>query len=416
MDRNHTALLILGIALAGFSAIPLALKADITPFTPQAPLRESSDRLKGEESRVRDEQAVPARGDSPAPKPQSPAPAFKSAAPGYPWSFPRDTGSHPEYRTEWWYYTGHLFGPKGERFGYEVTFFRSGLPSDTAGRTSAWAASDLYFAHFAVTDVDGKRFAFSDTVARGALGLAGAATDGQNVWLKDWFARLDGDAHHLNAHGEGWKIDLKAVPLKPPALHGRDGYSQKGEGAQHASNYYSYTRMRTSGTLWKEGQAIPVTGESWMDHEFSTDSLAPNEVGWDWFSVHLDNGEEFMLYRMRRIDGADDPHSGGTWVGPAGETTELPLPTYSIGETATWTSPASKITYPNRWRVRIPSKGLDVEITPVFPEQELDTSKSTGVVYWEGAVDVTGTLRGKPIRGRGYVELTGYGGSLAGRA
>jgi predicted secreted hydrolase len=180
--------------------------------------------------------------------------------------------------------------------------------------------------------------------------------------------------------------------------------------------YYSLTRMKTAGTLWRGGKPLPVTGESWMDHEFSTDSLAPDEVGWDWFSLQLDGGEEVMLYRMRRADGTTDPHSGGTWVGPKGETTSLPLSAYRIGETATWASPRSKIAYPSRWRVRVPSKGLDAEVTPVLADQELDTSKSTGVVYWEGAVDVRGTLRGRPVRGRGYAELTGYGGTLAGRA
>ncbi|MBW3624618.1 MAG: carotenoid 1,2-hydratase, partial [Armatimonadetes bacterium] len=200
------------------------------------------------------------------------------------------------------------------------------------------------------------------------------------------------------------------------ALHGQNGYSQKGTGADHASMYYSLTRMKTSGTLWRDGQPIPVTGESWMDHEFSTDSLAPDEVGWDWFSIQLANGEEFMLYRMRRADGSIDPHSSGTWVGPDGVTAHLPLTDYEIEERATWTSPDTKITYPVRWQVRIPTRGVDVEVIPVMPDQELSTEKSTGVTYWEGASDVRGTLRGQPVSGRGYVELTGYGGSLAGRA
>ena len=345
----------------------------------------------------------------------SPA-GFISARRNYPWSFPRDTGSHPAYQTEWWYYTGHLDGSNGERFGYELTFFRSGLQYPPLDRPSAWAANDLYFAHFAVTDITGRRFTSDERAARGALGLAGASTAKQDVFLKNWHARLEGNVHRLFAEGEGWRIDLRAEPVKPPALHGIDGYSQKGTGEQHASQYYSYTRMRTAGTVKNAGRAVPVTGESWMDHEFSTNSLAPDEVGWDWFSFHLANGEDLMLYRMRRRDGTADPYSGGTWVGRAGETTRLQLADYSIEELSRWTSPKTKITYPAKWRIRIPSRGLQVTVTPVLAEQELTTEKSTGVTYWEGAVEITGTLRGSPIRGRGYVELTGYGGSLAGRA
>jgi predicted secreted hydrolase len=343
-------------------------------------------------------------------------PDFKRAVPGYDWNFPRDTGSHPGYRTEWWYYTGHLDGPKGERFGYELTFFRTGLEYPPANRASKWAADDLYFAHFAVTDISGRRFDYDERAARGVLGLAGAETDGQNVWLEKWSARIVDGEHRLSAEGKGWKLDLTAIPMKPPALHGQNGYSQKGAGFGHASNYYSYTRMRTTGTLKRNGQAIPVTGESWMDHEFSTDSLAPNQVGWDWFSLQLDNGEDVMLYRMRRTDGSSDPHSGGTWVGPRGETTALTLRDYQIESRETWTSPHTKITYPARWTVNIPARGLKIEVVPVMADQELETSRSTGVTYWEGAVEVNGTLKGQPIKGRGYVELSGYGGSLAGRA
>ncbi len=358
--------------------------------------------------------------EAPAPRAMA-APAlagaagFRRAAPGYPWSFPRDTGSHPDYATEWWYYTGHLSGPRGEWYGYELTFFRAGvLPPGTA-RRSAWALSHLYLAHFAVTDPQRRRFDYDERVARGALGMAGAATDRQNVWLGRWSARLVDGTHHLEAHQDGWRLDLRATPTKPPVLQGRGGYSQKGSGAGHASQYYSYTRLRTVGTLWRQGQAIAVAGESWMDHEFSTDSLAPDEVGWDWFSLQLDTGEELMLYRLRRRDGSADPHSGGTWVARDGATTALGLDDYALEELDRWRSPKTRITYPSRWRVRVPSRGLTLEVTPILADQELVTSRSTGVTYWEGAVDARGTLRGRPVRGQGYVELTGYSGSVPGR-
>jgi predicted secreted hydrolase len=342
--------------------------------------------------------------------------AFLSARPGYVWNFPRDTGSHPGYRTEWWYYTGRLLDAKRREYGYELTFFRSGLSYPPVRYSSAWGANDLYFAHFAVVAPAYRSFDYDELASRGALGLANAATGPQNVWLKTWSARREGETHRLLAEGKGWRADLRAVPLKPPALHGLNGYSQKGAGATHASYYYSYTRMKTVGTLWRNGEAIPVTGESWMDHEFSTDSLAPDEIGWDWFSVQLSDDEEFMLYRMRRRAGGPDPHSGGSWVDPAGKTTTLRLADYGIEELNRWTSPKTKIVYPSEWSVRIPSKGLLLRLKPVMANQELVTQKSTGVTYWEGAIEATGTLKGKPVRGRGYVELTGYGDTLSGRA
>ncbi len=341
---------------------------------------------------------------------------YAAARPDYPWSFPRDTGAHPRYQTEWWYYTGHLVGPQGERFGYELTFFRYALSPQASPRASAWAMNQLYFAHFAVTDAGGRRFLFTDAAARGALGLAGASTTGQNVWLRRWFARREGNVQRLFAEGGGARLELRNTPVKPPVLHGENGYSQKGEGREHASQYTSYTRMKSAGTLTLNGAPLAVTGESWMDHEFASQSLAPNEAGWDWFSLQLATGEDVMLYRMRRQDGSTDPYSGGTWVEADGTSSRLALSDYQIEELGRWTSPRTGTTYPAKWRVALPRRGLDLTLTPLLADQELTTAKSTGVTYWEGAVDVEGTRNGQPLRGRGYVELTGYGGGLAGKA
>jgi predicted secreted hydrolase len=340
---------------------------------------------------------------------------FEFARPGYPWSFPRDTGAHPDYQTEWWYYTGHLFGPKGEAYGYELTFFRTGILPPSAKRKSAWAAHDLLFAHFAVTDPNRRQFSYDERIERGALDLASASTTSQNVHVERWFARLEGSRHHLSAEGKGWKIDLTAMPLKPLVLHGNKGFSPKGSRPGNASQYYSYTRLKTSGTLWRNGQPMTVSGESWMDHEFSSGSLDADEAGWDWFSLQLNDGEETMLYRMRRKDGSADPHSGGTWVRKSGSSVVLKQEDYTIQEMGNWTSPKTGITYPSQWKVSVPSQGLQVEIEPILADQELVTSKSTGVTYWEGAVEIRGWMRNRPVRGRGYVELTGYGKLPSGR-
>jgi predicted secreted hydrolase len=324
-------------------------------------------------------------------------------------------GAHPSYRTEWWYYTGQLTDERGRTYGYELTFFRTGLsPASPRGR-SAWAARDLLFAHFAVADVNGRRFAFDERASRAAIGLAGAEAGRQHVWVRGWSTEVRGGRHFLSASQPGWELELNADALKPPALHGQRGFSRKGAGTGHASLYYSLTRLRTWGTLRCAERPLAVTGESWMDHEFSTDSLAPDEVGWDWFGLQLSTGEELMVYRMRRRNGTLDPKSGGTWVPAQGGAAHLRAGDCPARVRSRWRSPRTGITYPQTWTLTLPRLGGSLEVTPLLPDQELRTGRSTGVTYWEGAVTVRGTLRGRSVTGRGYVELTGYGGPLLGR-
>ncbi|HSB68648.1 MAG TPA: lipocalin-like domain-containing protein [Candidatus Methylomirabilis sp.] len=332
---------------------------------------------------------------------------FRLALPGYQFSFPRDHFSHDDYRTEWWYYTGHLRTQTGERYGYQVTFFRSGL-AEAQANPSRWAAKNLYMAHFAIADIPRKSFQYFERLNRGSLGQAGASGKELRVWIGNWEASGDGTTQRLRAKEGEFGVDLALISQKPAVIHGENGISQKGEGRGHASHYYSLTRLKTEGTLTIRGKPVPVTGLSWMDHEFGSTQLDPGQVGWDWFSLQLDDGTELMLYNIRKTDGRPDPHSAGTWVGADARTVHLRQSDFSVEVLDRWQSPRDKGLYPARWRVSVQALGLDLAVTAAFPDQELDTAKSTQVIYWEGAVSAEGTARGRPVTGEGYVEMTGY--------
>jgi predicted secreted hydrolase len=343
----------------------------------------------------------------------NPAPAaFLPATAGYRYDFPRDHGSHPAYRTEWWYYTGHLQSTNGRTFGFELTFFRRGVPpEDIKTLPSKWSVKDLYLAHFAVTDITGKRFHFSEKFSREGLGKAGADESRLRVWIDDWRAEAPTEqsaAHILTAHDETHALALTLQPAKPLVTHGAAGISRKGREVGQASHYYSFTRLATTGSLTIDGERFEVSGTSWMDHEFGSAELGSDQVGWDWFSIQLEDDTELMLYRMRRKDGSSDLASSGTAVSPDGRTRHLEVTDFQIEAAATWTSPESKATYPSRWKLTFPSLDIVLDVVPRLADQELRTSRSTKVSYWEGAVTVTGTKQGKPVKGQGYVELTGY--------
>jgi len=321
--------------------------------------------------------------------------------------FPADHGPHPEFRTEWWYYTGNLESAVGRRFGFQLTFFRSALAPTMPARESAWATRQAWLAHFAVSDLGGGRFHSFERWSRGAVGLAGAQAEPFRVWVKDWTA--EGFSGHappirLTASEADLRIDLVLQPGKPPVLQGDRGLSQKGPEIGNASYYYSLTRMPVAGTVRLGGERFAVNGLAWMDREWSTSSLGRDQVGWDWFALQLSDGSDLMLYQLRRKDGSADPASSGTVVSPGGEVRHLALPDFQIAGSGVWRSPRSDARYPARWHIRIPSEKLDLEIRPVLADQELDVSFR----YWEGAVDIEGSRQGRPIRGRGYVELTGY--------
>ncbi len=348
--------------------------------------------------------AVPTAGATPA--------GFRDASTPWTFVFPRDHAAHPDFQTEWWYYTGHL-DAGDRRFGYELTFFRVGVAR--APRASAWALRDLLFAHAALTDENGHRFFFADTLVRPVLGRAGADSVRYHVWIDDWHARLDSTgAHTLFADAGTFALDLTLRPGKPPVIHGANGISHKNADPARSSHYASLTRMPTRGRVRAAGAWRAVSGISWMDHEFMTTPTSSVEQGWDWFALQLDDDRELMFYRLRRKDGSVEPFSSGTWVEPDGGARPLALADVTIEPTAFWRSPASGARYPAGWRLRVPKVGLDVTITPTVADQELRTHGVAAVTYWEGSVAVQGTRAGRPVAGRGYVELTGYAGAIPG--
>lgn len=329
--------------------------------------------------------------------------------------FPRDHGPHPEYQTEWWYYTGNLVDASGRRFGYQLTFFRRGLvpPISQTPDLSDWRANQVYFAHFALSDVTGKQFNYLERFSRGAAGLAGANGDPSfSVWLEDWSVKQTGEqTYQLLATAGNTSLNLTLTDQKATVLQGDQGFSPKGSEIGNASMYYSQTRLATTGEIVLDDNPFAVTGSSWMDHEFSTSALSTGQVGWDWFSMQFDDGSELMLFNLRREDGTRDAFSAGTWIGADGKTRALSRDDFDIFPIAEWKSPHSGATYPSGWQVSVPSQGLEFTVRPLLADQELNLS----FTYWEGAVSIQGSRDRLPVTGYGYVELTGYAKSMQGQ-
>ena len=327
---------------------------------------------------------------------------------------PRDHGAHPEVQTEWWYLTANLTGTDGNRYGVQVTFFRSGLDaSPPQPDSSPLRARQALAAHLAVVDVERGAFRHAERVRRADGGFAGFATDDLGVWLGDWQLERRADDTLVAAASDrasGIGVELEYRPAKPLVRQGIDGYSQKGSDPGNASAYLSWTRLEVSGRLVLDGREVEVSGAGWFDHEWGTSQLGDGVAGWDWFSLRLDDGSELMVYRLRREDGSPDPYSSGTFVRPDGTTRRLAADEVVLEPTGSWTSTETGGSYPSGWRIGVPSEGLDLNVEPLLPSAELDGRSSTGVVYWEGPVAVTGSHTGE-----GYTELTGYAGSLAGR-
>lgn len=327
-------------------------------------------------------------------------------------SFPHDHGPHPDFQTEWWYYTGNVQDESGARFGYQLTFFRRAVTPTMPGRASDWATNQIYFAHFAITDAQSNTHGESEIFSRGAAGLAGAEAPSESgtpfrVWIENWSVDAlspDGSDVRLRADDGKMSLDLTLRSEKPPVLHGDRGLSRASDRIGDAAYYFSYTRLATEGTLKVNGKAFAVHGLSWMDHEFATTGLGPNAAGWDWFSIQLDDQREVMFFQIRNKDGSIEPMSGGTLIEADGRTRELKIDDVKIMVESTWKSAWSGGTYPGAWRLEIPSEQIDLRLRPLIPDQELRVS----FVYWEGAVEIEGTSNGKPVRGDGYVEMTGY--------
>lgn len=330
--------------------------------------------------------------------------------------FPADHGPHDEYVTEWWYYTGNLTGDDGGDYGYQLTFFRSALAPGQPQRPSELAASQLYMAHFALTSGPAKEHRAFDRFSRGAGGLAGATGDPlYAVWLEDWRAEQTGpQSYRLTAQVDApagpVALDLALTESRAPLLHGDRGLSQKGPEAGNASYYYSLVRMESVGSVTLDGQTTPVTGLSWMDHEFGTSALSGDAVGWDWFAVTLDNGAVLMFAEVRSAGGQAQDIFEGTLSYPDGRQVAIYPDDFTLTPTGSWTSPTTGATYPSGWQVSFPAYAIDLTIEPLIPDQEM----TVAFVYYEGATTIRGTMEGAPVSGRGYVELTGYGSAQGG--
>lgn len=334
---------------------------------------------------------------------------FQTALPGYRYEFPRDYFNHPDYQTEWWYYTGNVQSADGHKFGFETTFFRQGLSRDPK-QNSAWELRDIYFAHFALSDLTDKKFFHRERTNRPGPGIAGASASSQKVWNGNWSVVWMNGEEHLTALADSSALNLSLHSQKPPVTHGVNGVSQKSASPGRASHYFSETRLAASGSLTFEAKQYSVTGLAWMDHEFFTHQLEENQVGWDWFSMQLNDNSELMLFQIRRRDGSVDSFSAGTFVDPRGNTQHLRSTDFQLTPTtaAIWTSPDTHAGYPVQWQIRVPSLDLILAVSTPLPSQELVATSNVAPSYWEGAVLLQGKKNSIDIAGAGYLEMTGY--------
>jgi predicted secreted hydrolase len=333
--------------------------------------------------------------------------------------FPKDHGSHPGYRTEWWYYTGNLLAESGDRYGYQLTFFRSQTSPSGATKNwprppSAWRTQQVFVGHAAVSDISKKRHRQAELIAREALGMAGATqkTAGTAIFINNWSAKIGADSQILEAVTDDFSIDLILQPAKPPVLHGQAGYSRKGSTPERASCYYSLPRLKTEGALTIGGKTIPVRGLSWMDHEFSTAPLEPGIIGWDWFSLQLSDQTEIMLFLLRNEEGRFSPASSGTFIDVSGKPRHLTKDDFRVDVLDSWKSPRSQAVYPVHWRLTVFPLAIQLTAKANISDQEMQTQTTTGVTYWEGSISINGSVGKYPVKGSGYVELTGYAKSF----
>ena len=332
----------------------------------------------------------------------TPDPGFARALTVRPFDFPTDHGPHPDYATEWWYFTGNLRDAEGRRFGYQLTLFRVGLRPGEPAADSRWRAHQVYMGHLAISDIGARRHYRAERFSRAAAGLAGASADPLHVWLGPWSIR--GSPHalfplRLSAHSEEIALELDVGPgSKPLVAQGERGLSRKSAAPGNASYYYSFTRLPTRGELHVGERRFQVSGNSWFDREWSSSALGPDQAGWDWFALQLEDGRDLMFYRMRGKDGRAQAFSRGVLVEADGTVHSIGLDDIALRPTRTWRS-GDDVAYPVAWRLAVPSHRLDLVVEAAFDEQEMDVS----VRYWEGAVVVSGSERGV-----GYLELSGY--------
>lgn len=316
-----------------------------------------------------------------------------------PLDFPADHGSHPDYRSEWWYFTGNLEGGDGQRVGFQYTLFRFGL-DESEPRDSQWTASDLWMAHLALSDGRRQRFFQSERFARGALDLAGATPE--RWWLRDWQVTAESDGWALDMDAGEFALDLDLTLTRPIVLQGDQGYSRKGPEPGNASRYYSATRLAADGRVRIEDEWLEVTGSAWLDREWGSNQLSETLAGWDWFALQFDDGRDVMVYRLRDHQGNASTWSAGVVVQPDGSARILAAEDFTATIVDWWTDPVG-IRWPLEWQLDIVPADLSVHVQPAFNAQRWYQS----VPYWEGMVDITDPDSGQPL-GRGYLELSGY--------
>jgi predicted secreted hydrolase len=337
---------------------------------------------------------------------------YRTALPGYHYVFPRDHFNHPEFQTEWWYYTGNLKSADGHHFGFELTFFRQAV-SRVSAKAGAWEVQDLYLAHLALSDLDGGKFYHAERTNRSGPGIAAVNESLGRIWNGNWQIQWHGSDQELKAVDARFQLHFTLRPEKPPVIHGENGVSQKAEGPGRASHYVSLTRLATSGVIDLGNRKFEVTGASWMDHEFFTHQLDSNQTGWDWLSLQLDDHTELMLFHIRRKDGSIDPFSAGTYVDAKGQTTHLRSSDFRLEpEGERWMSPLTGAVYPIHWLIAIPKLGIEFEAKTPLPSQELTANSKLAPNYWEGAVVLVGHRNAQSLSGAGYLEMTGYDGPV----
>ncbi len=318
---------------------------------------------------------------------------------------PGDAGSHPGFRTEWWYVTGWLATTDGRPLGFQVTFFRT-RPVPDDGNPSAFAARAVLIAHAALSDPARGHLWHDQRIARAGFGLAESATGRTDVHLRDWELSERGGRIEATVRAEGFGFSLVLVPSAPPMPNGTGGYSQKGPEAGAASLYYSLPQLAVSGEVVRDGRREAATGSAWLDHEWSSAYLDAGSVGWDWVGLNLADGGALMAFRMRDAAGT------ARWAGGTGRAADGALRVFGPSEVQfmpgrRWRSPRTGIEYPVEWQVD--AGGLRFALAPLMDDQESDSRATTGAVYWEGAVEAR--VAGQRL-GRGYLELTGYGEPL----
>jgi predicted secreted hydrolase len=330
---------------------------------------------------------------------------YPVVVPGTALDFPRDFGSHPAFRLEWWYLTAWVTDASGAPYGVQITFFRN-RPRVGEDNPSLFAPQQLLFAHAAIADARQARLRYDQRAARAGFGLAGAAEDTTNVWIDDWSLQRTAAGYEARIAARDFQFALRCAPTQPPLLQGEAGFSRKGPSLRQASAYYSEPRLAVTGQLSSAGAPVAITGTAWLDHEWSSEVMAAQASGWDWAGINLDDGGALMAFRMRdRAGGA--LWAGGSLRGADGSARRFEPHDIAFAPLRQWRSPHSGVAYPVAMRVR--AGATDVELSPLFDDQELDARASTGALYWEGAVRATQT--GREV-GRGYLELTGYGTPL----